>query len=409
MSQPLNVPDKVDVAVAGSGLVAHAAALALAQRGLSVALVGPQHAVPALDAGNYDARVFALNAESRGLLQALKAWPAQAAERVQAVERMRVHAQGGQLSFDAYSAAQPALAWIVESSLLQQALQTAAAFHPTLHRVAAPALAAPRVPGGSRIEWPGGALTCTLLVVADAACVPLIAERHAWDVHDYHASALVGTLRCERPHQATAWQWFDHRGDAQAPTPSVLALLPLAGPQQNFCSLVWSTPEASALAALSPAMLADQLAVASAGALGELMPVGELALWPLRRKLARQVRSEGVVLVGDVAHTVHPLAGQGLNLALQDVQVLAQVLGEREGFRSVADARLLRRYARSRAEQTAAIATLTHGLWQQQGIASSAILSAAVKWGMSGIDQLPWVKREMVRHAQGTGFVREGA
>lgn len=406
MSRSFAAPLNADVGIAGSGLVAHAAALALAQAGLKVALVGPPPHAAAIEADGYDNRVFALNAQSRALLMQLRVWPAIDAARIQPVEQMALFAGRATLGFDAYEAAQQALAWIVESSRLQQALQAAAAFHPGIERVSAPLRAVARSDEGMRLEWEGGALHCALLVVAEAACAPLVAERFAWDEHDYAASALVGTLRCGRPHRATAYQWFGRRDTADGPVPSVLALLPLAGSGGNFVSLVWSTAESAALHALDRGALGAALTEASARALGELEVAGPTALWPLRRRLARQVWSDAVVLIGDVAHTVHPLAGQGLNLGLQDVAALAEVLGGREPFRALHDARLLRRYARRRAEQTAAIAALTHGLWRLHEGEEPRVLAlfqaAAMKW----LDRAGPLKREMVMHAQATAFLR---
>jgi ubiquinone biosynthesis UbiH/UbiF/VisC/COQ6 family hydroxylase len=409
---------QVDVAVLGSGLVAYAAALSLAQTGLSVALVGRAQPAPRLSGeAAYDNRVFALNAASRDWLRTLRVWDAMPASRVQPVQAMQVYdgnlggnfdrnSQAAQLSFDAYAAKQEALAWIVESRELQQALSGAVQFHPRVTRVYVDAQSLRLTEQRMQVQCQAGVVEARLVVVAQPSAAALVNNAgFEWDEHDYRSHALVGTLQCERPHLGTAWQWF---GQCDG-LPSVLALLPLpstgGGQTQNFVSLVWSTPLSPALKALPAHELAGRLTDASQGALGQLTPQGEMALWPLKRRIAKEAWRGRVVLVGDAAHVVHPLAGQGLNLGLQDVQLLAQVLDAREGFRPMNDERLARRYMRARAEQVGAIAALTHELWG--GAAGSSLLHAALRErGMQWVDALPWLKRELVAHAQGTAFLR---
>lgn len=409
---------QVDAAVLGGGLVAHAAALSLAQTGLSVALVGRPQPAPQLPSdAAYDNRVFALNAASREWLRTLRVWDAIPASRVQPVQAMQVcdghsggnsnrNSQAAQLCFDAYAAKQEALAWIVESRQLQQALSGAVQFHPRVTRVYADAQSLRLTEQRAKLHYEAGVVEARLVVAAQPSAAALVSDAgFEWDEHDYQSHALVGTLQCERPHLGTAWQWFGQCDDL----PSVLALLPLPpmrdGQTQNFVSLVWSTPISTELKALPAHELACRLTDASRGVLGQLTPQGEIALWPLKQRIAKEVWRGRVVLVGDAAHVVHPLAGQGLNLGLQDVQLLAQVLDAREGFRPMNDVRLARRYMRARAEQVSAIAVLTHELWG--GVAGSSLLPAALRErGMQWVDALPWLKRELVAHAQGTAFLR---
>jgi 2-polyprenylphenol 6-hydroxylase len=405
---PKNSPD---VIVLGSGIVSRACALALAHTGLKVSLLGAE-ATAASKAELFDPRVFALNASSRSLLQSLKVWDALPQARITAVERMVIDNFGLPVSFDAYEAKFDALAWIVESRELLAALEAAVKFHPLITRGAA-VDEIKTTELGAAVHTEGAWLQAPLLVAADVPSAELLrkAQPEAWlfDEVDYEATAIVGTLQAAKPHQHTAYQWFDQRaGEDGEAAPSVLALLPM---QSDYVSLVWSTTHSLAL--MKRTDLAEQLTLATHNKLGALTPVGELKLWPLRRSVAREVVAPGLVLLGDAAHRVHPLAGQGLNLGLQDIEALARVLSEREAFRGLGDAKLLARYARERASQVSAVARLTHGLWRitqqlgkhRSGTELSALpmlrpAQAAFIWAQSSPPARA-LKRQLVRAAQG--------
>ncbi len=400
-----------DVIILGSGIVSRACALALAHAGLKVSLRGAESAVPPKDE-LFDARVFALNAASRRLLQSLKVWDALPQARIAPVERMEVSNFGLPVSFDAYEAKCDALAWIVESRELLAALEAAVKFHPLITRGAA-ADELKTTEAGAEVHTEGVWLQAPLLVAADVPSAELVrkAQPEAWmfDEVDYEATAIVGTLQAAKPHAHTAYQWFDERaGEDGEAAPSVLALLPLRSIDTlagAYVSLVWSTTHSLAL--MKRTDLVEQLTLASHNALGALTPVGELKLWPLKRSVVREVTTPGVVLLGDAAHRVHPLAGQGLNLGLQDIEALARVLSEREAFRGLGNAKLLARYARERASQVSAVARLTHGLWgmtqrlSQHGISAKLRPAhAAFAWAQ-GSAPARALKRQLVRAANG--------
>lgn len=404
------------VIVLGSGIVSRACALALAHAGLKVSLLGADALSPN-HSELFDPRVFALNAASRSLLQSLKVWDALPQASITPVERMEIDNFGLPVSFSAYEAKFDALAWIVESRELLAALEAGVKFHPLIARIAS----ADEVKINaisSAVHAAGQWLEAPLLVAADVPSAELLrkAQPQAWgfDEVDYEATAIVGTLQASKPHQHTAYQWFDQRAgeDGQA-QPSVMALLPLSNAEhsENFVSLVWSTTHSETL--LKRDDLAEQLSLASHSKLGALTSVGELKLWPLKRSVAREVTAPGQVLLGDAAHRVHPLAGQGLNLGLQDVAALARVLSEREAFRSLGDAKLLARYARERAAQVSAVTRLTHSLWRMtqrfsQHSASDKLNSlpilrpaqSAFAWAQ-GSPPARALKRQLVRAAQG--------
>lgn len=390
-------------AVVGGGLVGKAAALALAQAGLDVALIGAQPAAP-LPAAGYALRVYALNAASRALLDGLRVWSEIDPARVQPVAAMHIAADGAALDFTAYSAQAEALAWIVESDAIDGALDLALRFERRVQRLPARLQAVQRDTSGWALQLDdGAALQADLLVGADGSDGAVrLAAGIALHQHDYHQRGIVTQLRCAAPHGGTAFQTLGPDG--------VVALLPLA-PQAEVqrVSLVWSAPEALAteLLALPPHELAarvqHKLPALGAEFLGPLTADGAAGSWPLSRQIAAQPVGDAAVLIGDAAHRVHPLAGQGLNLGLQDVQALAAVLGER-GSASPADPRLLRRWARARAEQVAAFATATDALARLY--AGEWPLPAPLRaLGLRGVNALPPVKRWLARYASGLPYL----
>lgn len=325
----------VDVQIRGSGAVACSLALALGQAGLRVALS------PARASTAPDVRTYALNAASRALLQRLRVWTSLPVDAVTAVYDMRVQGDRPQavLAFSAWEQQSDALAWIVDAAALDAVLADAL-------RYAA---------GVQRSESDAGAALTVMAEGKDSAARAALGvnfERHA-----YGQQAVAARLVSDRPHDGTARQWFR--------SPDVLALLPFDRPRPGHSyGLVWSVPHerARALLALEDAAFEAELQAASGGELGALRLDGARAAWPLAIALADRVCGPGWALVGDAAHVVHPLAGQGLNLGLADVASLAGVLIAREPWRSVGDERLLRRYARDRTLATRAMAHLTDGL-----------------------------------------------
>ena len=372
----------VDVVVVGAGLAG--AALARALRGLSLAWVGEEPAAPA--PGPFDARVYAITPGNAAFLESLGAWPHARATPVRA---MRIFGDDARshLEFDAYRAGVDALAWIVEEAALRERL--------------APAADVARLPG--RIEnlgvdpdavrlrlADGHALEARLCVGADGA-QSVVREQAGMSAshQDYPQRAVLANFACERAHGNAAYQWFQGG--------PVLALLPLPG---AHVSMVWSTGEAEAerLLGLAPDALCAEVAAASAGILGELSLVTAARAFPLRRISARRSVAPRVALIGDAAHVIHPLAGQGANLGLQDARVLAQVLAHREPGRDPGDARLLRRYERARAAHVAAMDATVDGLYRLFGTRARPwpLLRNA---GLNLTDRIPVIKNLLIRQA----------
>lgn len=365
-----------DLIVVGAGPVGASLARALdrASPGVSVALLA--HERPALPPHEgFDARVYALSPGNVAFLRALGAWPA---DRVVPVHAMRIFgdAAGAELQFDAYDAGVPELAWIVEDSQLQLALLRDLDVVPArIQRIRLRADAA-------TLELAeGAALSAKLVVGADGANSFVRAQaRIAVRERDYGQSAIVANFRCEKPHANVAYQWFQ-RG-------AVLALLPLPGDQ---VSMVWSRPT-------EPSNLAQEVEAASCGVLGQLELVTAPRSYRLRRLAAERMVQPRVALAGDAAHVIHPLAGQGLNLGLQDARSLAQVLVEREPLRDPGELRLLRRYERRRAEPILAMDTMVDTLFRLFG-AEHAVAARLRNAGLNLTDRLPVVKNLLMRHA----------
>ncbi|MBN8776786.1 FAD-dependent monooxygenase [Thiomonas arsenitoxydans] len=397
-----------DLLICGGGIAGKACALALAQIGLQVTLLGARPAA-ALPTQGYAQRLYALNAASRQLLEELRVWPQMPPERIQPVQAMHIRADGAQLAFDARDARSEALAWIVESDSIETALDLALRFERRV--VIDPAQAArlqrqPAAAGWQVQTDDGRTLQAALLIGADGEhSLVRKVSGIAMDTHDYLQRGVVANFLCAAPHDGAAFQTFADGG--------VIALLPLPlAPLQGrpMVSLVWSAPEALALELLdlSPEALAQRveahLPALRAQHLGPLQATGPAAAWRLQRQLARRTVADGLVLIGDAAHRVHPLAGQGLNLGLQDVQVLARTLQQRSAGQAVHDPRLLRRYSRARAEQVLALATTTDALARLYG-AGSRVPGPLRALGLQTANALPPLRQLLTRYASGLPYL----
>ena len=375
------MPQTFDICIRGAGVVGRTLALLLARERLRVALV-----VATPPPGNLaDVRAYALNSASRTVLESLRSWP----DDVHAtpVRRMQVWGdQGGEVSFDAASQGVESLAWIVDVPALESRLSEAVRFQPQVEVVTAP------VPALLTAICEGRASTTRSELGIE------------FDVTAYPQHAIAMRLECEHPHGETARQWFGSDD-------SILAFLPMGGVQGRNVAVVWSVPahQVPGLMALDAAEFAQRLEAANQGALGQLRPTSERATWPLQLAQAQQwcgvfpagsagAASGSWVLAGDAAHNVHPLAGQGLNLGLGDVQALAEALRTRETWRSVGDLRLLRRYERQRKAGILPMGLTTDGL-QQLFARSEAPWQLLRNWGMSGFERSGPLKDWIARRA----------
>lgn len=382
---------KHDVVVVGGGPVG--AALTLALQPLRIALIAAK-APQAVPAAGFDIRVYALSPGNIAFLEALGVWGRIDSARIQPVAAMAVHGDraGGSLVFRAEEAGLPALAAIVEGAALQQALDAAIAETVTVTRHAPARVAAiERDAAQAAVTLADGLTVCAQLVIGSDGRDSEVRRAAGLQVLEsgYGQLGVVAHFGTARAHHGTAFQWFRDDG--------VLALLPLPG---NCVSMVWSTPRAHAetLLALDAAALAAKVAAASSGALGELKVLRPAAGFALHYNRVPRLIGPRLALAGDAAHSVHPLAGQGLNLGLRDVRALAAVLKARAPREDCGDYALLRRYERARREDIAATGLSADAL--QALFSSRSALAAAVRnSGLGALNGLTAVKSLLIRHA----------
>lgn len=384
-----------DIAIVGTGLPGLAAALGFAQQGLGVALIGPR---PQLhrpsQAAPFDRRIYALAPACIALLDRLGVWASVDQERVCPVERMRVFGDDGdELTFDAYAATVERLATICEESELLRVLDAACGFQPGIKRLASTFSslhAAPDAIGVALTD--GSSAQARLLVGADGgdSAIRAAAGINA-EVKSYEQTAIVANFTCSIAHLNTASQWFTDEG--------IVALLPLPG---QYVSLVWSAPSglAAELSEASGDTLAARVAERCGGACGAMTRLGDTHTFPLRRISVSRLIAPRLALIGDAAHVVHPLAGQGLNLGLQDVALLLDVVKGRESYRDLGDSVLLRRYERGRAEAIGLMRFTTDSLARLFGW-DDPLARRVRNAGMTVVNRLGPFKSALIRQALG--------
>ena len=385
-----------DVLIAGAGLVGLSLAPALAATGRSVALVDRAAVTPPpapSGSDDWDTRVYAISPGSVAFLRSLGAWQSLPADRIAAVEAMVVEGDAGALlRFSAYELGERALAWIVEERALKTALLplVASAGIPIHAPRALDSVAFAR--DACVLHSDGDTtLRARLIVGADGLrshvreSAGIIAE-----TKPYGQTAVVANFDCERAHLGRAFQWFLDDG-------GVLAWLPLPG---RRVSMVWSAPEALAreLVALPAGELAARVAECGRHRLGAFKAITPAAGFPLQLSKLPTTIAHRVALVGDAAHGVHPLAGQGVNLGFGDAETLAAVLRDSGPVTDPGEPLLLERFARQRRAPVVAMQLVTDGLARL--FATTLPLVRTVRnLGMNAVDRLPPAKRFLAHSA----------
>ena len=334
---------QIDAVVVGGGVVGAAAALALATAGLSVTLVEGREPSP-WRADAPDLRVYALAPDNAALLKALDVWEAVRAARAPAYRRMHVWdaAGGAALRFDADTLGRAQLGWIVENGLLVDRLWSELPLAGVQVTCPATVEELEQHDDGVRLRLSDGRrLEAGMVIAADGADSALRGMAGIdVDRHDYGQRGVVAYIDSEQPNQATAWQRFLPTGP--------LAVLPVGS---HRSSIVWTLPDedAAAMLALDEPAFNRALTNAFGGQLGALTLTSRRMAFPLRRQLADRYLAGRVLLIGDAAHAVHPLAGQGVNLGLRDVAALrASVLDAKARRRHWASPARLQRWAHAR-------------------------------------------------------------
>ncbi len=392
---------RADLLIVGAGMVGSALALALQGSGLNVIVVdgGPLSVKPFDAQAMFEPRVSALSAASQRILQRLGAWEGIANRRTSPYGEMQVWdgSGTGQIHFSAASVHADVLGHIVENRVVQDALLD------RLHDCDIGLLANARLEQMRRSgdDWlltlaDGRLLRAPLVIAADGANSAVRrltgTQTREWD---YQHHAIVTSVRTSNPHRKTAWQRFTDNGP--------LAFLPLQREGEHWCSIVWSvTPkEAERLTALEDDAFCRELEQAFEGRLGPVLAVDPRVCVPLRQRHAKRYVAEGLALIGDAAHTIHPLAGQGVNLGFLDAAVLAEVLlhGNERGER-LADVRVLSRFERRRMPHNLALMAAMEGferLFQADQL--------PIRWlrntGLKMVNQIPEAKATFVRQALG--------
>lgn len=391
---------RLDAVIVGGGVVGCAAALALAKQGLEVALL-EAHVPAAWSPAKRDLRVYAFAPDNAALLDRIGVWRGVREARLQPYRRMRVWdaAGGGEFAFDADTLARAELGWIVEHNLLVDRLWNALPAAGV--RVQAPA----RAEGieahdeGVRVRLDDGVtLDARVVLAADGAesAVRTMAGFET-DLHDYAQKGIVAYIASERPHEDTAWQRFLPGGP--------LALLPCTPGDhgEHLSSIVWTLPDAQAqrLLALDTDAFGLELTNAFEHRLGALKLHSTRAAFPLRRQLANDYAKGRVLLLGDAAHVVHPLAGQGVNLGLRDVCALVQSIEDASARRTDWTApHRIARWARARRSENATNAhafSAINALFSNDDMATTLLRGPLL--GLAG--KMPPLAHALWRHAAG--------
>lgn len=382
---------KADIVVVGAGLVGLAAAVACAKLGKQVILIDAKKTVIKKQQA-WDERIYALTANTEAWLQALGVWAEVDASRVNAINAMRLwDVQGSELALHDADANLAKLGVIIENQNLMHALWT------QINALGVKVYTGTQCVGIENTQEvielslaDGSCINAKLILAADGVDSWVRSQANiAVKYKDFNQTAIVANFVVEKPHQNTAQQWFMPH--------ETLALLPL--PNQHV-SMVWalSTEQATELLTISIEELAEKVESRSQHQLGSLRMVGKVLSFDLKQQTATQLITERVVLIGDAAHQVHPMAGQGMNLGLRDVRQLQEMLTNTHAMQDIGEWAFLRKYARARQADIATMNTLTSGL-DALFAYDSAVMKKITDWGFRQLNRQLFLKKILIQQA----------
>ncbi|HEY0561831.1 MAG TPA: FAD-dependent monooxygenase [Methylophilus sp.] len=382
---------QTEVAVVGAGLVGMTAAIALAQLHRPVVLIDAKAAMTATTP-EWDARVYALTEHTIAWLTAIGVWAHVDITRIQAIDAMQLwgHDSESALTLNAEDAHLMHMGCIIENQNLMVACWQAL----LATEVPMQTAACVKMVQSTDCAWlslsNGATVQAQLILAADGAQSWVRQQAHVnTRLVPFDQIAIVANYAAAQAHHAVARQWFDAH--------ETLALLPL--PQQ-LVSMVWALPtaRATALLSLAPQALADQVALRSQHLLGDLKPVGQTLSFMLNQQTAQQFIAQRVVFMGDAAHQVHPMAGQGVNLGFKDVIKLCELAIKLNRLQDIGDAGFLRQYERARKLDVLAMNGLTSGL-DTLFASQQSSLKQVTRWGMQWLNKSHVVKQYLIQQA----------
>ena len=380
-----------DIVIVGAALVGASAAVALAKQGFTVALVDRKFPIVELTNGDWDSRIYAISPGNADWLKSLGVWQRMNTERITPIAEMQIwgDANAEALNFNAEDVFADNLGYILERRALQQALWDELQTLDVDVMIGAEGASVELNEQQATLQLADYMqLKAKLMIAADGGNSWVRAQAGlSQQKIIYEHVGVVANFEVELPHQNIAKQWFVDDG--------ILAWLPLAG---NRISMVFSTKHSQNLMALRPSELADHVAQAGGNALGKMHCITPAVAFPLVKQNASALITNRLALLGDSAHQVHPMAGQGVNLGFRDVVGLAQVLAERNPLADIGDRFVLRRYERARKADVLAMQGLTHGLY---GAFDSRLdlLRSLRNWGLGLPNKHPILKRALMKQA----------
>jgi ubiquinone biosynthesis UbiH/UbiF/VisC/COQ6 family hydroxylase len=389
---------KTDVTIVGAGLVGLAATVALAQAGYQVVLIDSQTQQRLrYPADDWDQRIYAISPNNMQWLSQLGIWPLMDKNRITEMQAMEIWGDttSQPLTLHAEDVNADSLGFIVEERLLKDALLQWIEASDVCMLTGNECLAIKSSLQQTLLTLDNQqTIESTLLLAADGANSWVRQQLDIGVQHkDYEQTAIVANFLTEKSHKHIARQWFTHDAMGRG---GVLAWLPLP---ENKISIVWSAPtaHAEALMKLPLDVFANEVMRAGNGSLGAMSPIGKPASFPLVLKQANQSVASSVILIGDAAHRVHPMAGQGVNLGFRDVIDLLDLLESKHTYQPINDKALLKQYARVRKSDLLKMVSLTNGLYHLFE-SPHFVVKGVRNWGLSATNQQA-IKKILIANA----------